>query len=43
MADATGKMPDGLFQGNLQAYGNMPECLAIDVNNPPSSETDPFR
>ena len=34
MADATGKIPDGLFELNYQTYGNMPECLEIDVGNP---------
>ena len=25
---------DGLFEFNYQTYGNMPECLEIDVENP---------
>ena len=42
VADATGKMPDGLLQLNLQAMGNMDECLDIDVKHP-GEGTEPFK
>lgn len=41
MADATGKLPDGIFKLDLQTYGNMPECLDIDVIG--QNGLDPFK
>ena len=40
VADATGKLPDGIFQMDVQTYGNMPECLDIDVVG--QNGLDPF-
>ena len=41
VADATGKLPDGIFKLDLQTYGNMPECLDIDVIG--QNGLDPFK
>ena len=41
VADATGKLPDGILKLDLQAYGNMPECLDIDVDG--QNGLDPFK
>ena len=29
--DATGKIPDGIFRGNLNAFGNYRECIGIET------------
>ena len=40
MLDATGKFPDGIFQGNLNALGSYSSCLDIEARN---SSYPPFR
>jgi hypothetical protein len=32
VADATGKIPAGIFEGNLLNLGNMDECLAVKAD-----------
>ena len=33
MLDATGKFPDGIFQGNLNALGSYKSCIEIKAQN----------
>ena len=40
MLDATGKFPDGILQGNLNALGSYSSCLEIEARN---SSSPPFR
>jgi hypothetical protein len=43
--DASGKIPDGISQGNLAIVGNFDQCVDINVINPTfnGSQMDSFR
>ena len=39
MLDATGKFPDGIFQGNLNALGSYKSCIEIEAQNERKNRT----